>query len=157
MCALEYLKAHGDGKTRMLSILWFDFIITLVTIEYVLQSLLPRQHFYKPIKKCDLMEAAKETVSVISRLRERADSEVWNSGTYIIWRRCGTGNNIPSSTEQAVLENKDTAKMFPLTHLVSTGRGQCTNHSWTTCCSRSLHGLKIATWLSTSHRNNWWV
>ena len=155
MCALEYLKADGDGKTRMLSILWFDFIITLVTIEYVLQSL---QHFYKPIKKCDLVEAAKETVTLISQLQgERADSEVWNSGTYIICRRCGTGNNIPSSTEQAVLENKDTAKMFPLTPLVSTGRGRCTNHSWTTCCSRSLHGLKIATWLSTSHRNNWCI
>ena len=41
MSALEYLKADGDGKVRMLSILRFDFIITLATIEYVLQRLLP--------------------------------------------------------------------------------------------------------------------
>ena len=33
----------------------------------------------------------------------------------IIWRRCGTGSEIRSSTEQTVLENKDTANIFLLT------------------------------------------
>ena len=40
---LEYMEADGDGKARSALLLMqrFDFIITLVTIEDVLQSLLP--------------------------------------------------------------------------------------------------------------------
>ena len=45
--ALEYLEAGGNGKALiyMLSIQRFDFIITLVTIEHVLQNLLPLTTF----------------------------------------------------------------------------------------------------------------
>ena len=79
----EYLKADRDGKPRMLLILWFNFIITLVTIEYVLQSLLPLATFLQANYKCDLVEAAKETITIISQLQKRVDSEVWNRGPTI--------------------------------------------------------------------------
>ena len=62
----------------MLSIVRFDFIITLVTIDYLLQRLLPLT--FLQTNRCDLVEAAKETVPVISLLQERADPEVWNMG-----------------------------------------------------------------------------
>ena len=79
--ALECLKADGGGEARsyLLSIQRFDLIITLVTIEHVLQSLLPLTTFLQA-KQCDLMEAAKEVVTVISQLeQERAETEVWNT------------------------------------------------------------------------------
>ena len=45
--ALEYMEADGNGNAwiYMLSIQRFDFIITLVTIEYVLQNRLPPTTF----------------------------------------------------------------------------------------------------------------
>ena len=53
-------------------------------------------------KQCDLVEAAKEVVTVISQLQpQRADPEVWNTLCGIHWR-CGTGSEIRSSTEQAM-------------------------------------------------------
>jgi len=62
-----------------LSIQRFDFIIALVTIEHVLQSLLPLTTFLQA-KQCDLMEAAKEVVTVISQQeQQRADTEVRNT------------------------------------------------------------------------------
>ena len=79
--ALECLEADGNGKalSYLLSIQRFDFIITLVTIEHVLQSLLPLTTFLQA-KQCDLVEAAKEAVIVISQLeQERADTEMWNT------------------------------------------------------------------------------
>ena len=63
----------------MYSIHTFDFIIALVAIEHVLQSLLPLTKFLKA-KKCDFMDAAKEVVTVISQQeQERADTKVWNT------------------------------------------------------------------------------
>ena len=71
LSALEYLKADGDGKAWMLSMLRFYFIIILVTIEDILQRLIPLT--FLQVKHCDLVEAAKEAVTVISQLQESAD------------------------------------------------------------------------------------
>ena len=68
---LEYLEADRDGKTwsYLLLIQRFDFVITLVTIEHVLQSLelLPVTTFLQA-KQRHLVEAPKEleAVTVIS-------------------------------------------------------------------------------------------
>ena len=73
--ALECLEADGDGEARS----YYYFTITLVTIEHVLQSLLPLTKFLQA-KQCDLVAAAKEVVTAISQLeQERADTEVWNT------------------------------------------------------------------------------
>ena len=79
--ALEYLETDGDGKARsyLTSITKFDFIITLVTIEHVLQSVLPLSTFLQA-KQCDLLEAAKEATSIISVLQwGRDNQEAWDT------------------------------------------------------------------------------
>ena len=157
---LEYIlhEADGDGKARnyLLSIQRFDFIITLVTIEHVLQSLLPLTHFYKPNNVTSWRHQRKQIVSSPSCNKS---GQITRCGIHYR-RHCGIGGEIWSSTEQSVLENKYTAKMFPLTHHVSTWRGQFTNQSWTICCrkwTRDCQWLHVTTWLSTSHGNNWCI
>ena len=79
--ALEYLATDGDGKARSyaISIQKFDFIVTLVTVEHVLQSLLPLTTFLQA-KQCDLLEAAKEATTIVSLLKEqRADPTAWDT------------------------------------------------------------------------------
>ena len=108
MFALEYLRADEDGKARMLSILRFDFIITLVTIEYVLQRLLPLT--FLQAKQCDLVEAAKKAVTVISHLQDR--TEVWNVGGGLHymkalwnWQRNSKFNRASRAGKQSHCEN----------------------------------------------------
>ena len=152
------MDADGDVKARnyLLSIQRFNFIITLITIEHVLQSLLPLIHFYKPNNVTSWRQQRKQILSSPS-----CNKSGQTTRCGIHYRtRCGIGSEIWSSIEQSVLENKDTAKMFPLPHHVSTGRGQFTNHSWTTCCRKWTHDcqwLKVTTWLITSHGNNWCI
>ena len=56
----------------------FDFISTLVMFAHVLQSLLPLTTILQA-KQCDLVEAAKEAITVISQLQQdSADPDVWN-------------------------------------------------------------------------------
>ena len=79
--AFEHHEADGDGKARsyLTSITKFDFIITLVTIEHVLQSVLPLSTFLQA-KQRDLVEAAKEATSVISVLQwGRDNQEAWDT------------------------------------------------------------------------------
>ena len=52
--------------------------ITLVTIGHVLQSLLPLTTFLQA-KQCDLVEAAKEAVTVISQLQQERANPAWSN------------------------------------------------------------------------------
>ncbi|KAH3693848.1 hypothetical protein DPMN_081287 [Dreissena polymorpha] len=73
--SLEQLSAGGDAKASgyLLSVLQFDFIITLVVIEHVLASLVPLSKMLQG-KSCDLLKAATETRVVKDLIRnERAD------------------------------------------------------------------------------------
>ena len=60
--SLEQLAAGGDAKAHgyMLSVIQFDFIVTLVTIEHVLAAVVPLSTALQS-KTCDLLIAATET------------------------------------------------------------------------------------------------
>lgn len=79
--ALEVLEHEGDAKARSYrcSILKFDFIISLVAVEFIIQGLLPLNNMLQG-KCCDLIEAAKEARVLIAQIRaERADDLVWEA------------------------------------------------------------------------------
>ncbi|KAJ8297606.1 hypothetical protein KUTeg_024137 [Tegillarca granosa] len=79
--ALEVFEHEGDAKTRSYrcSILKFDFIISLVAVEFIIQGLLPLNNMLQG-KCCDLIEAAKEARVLIAQIRaERADDLVWEA------------------------------------------------------------------------------
>ncbi|XP_060568090.1 zinc finger MYM-type protein 1-like [Ruditapes philippinarum] len=68
--SLEDLGANGDTKAAAysLSVLKFDFIITLVTAEHVLAALVGLSTMLQQ-KACDLLRAATETRVVIATLK----------------------------------------------------------------------------------------
>ncbi|XP_033731590.1 zinc finger MYM-type protein 1-like [Pecten maximus] len=79
--SLEVLEHEGDSKARSYrcSILKFDFIISLVAVEFVIQSILPLNKLLQG-KECDLVEASKEAIVLIAQLRaERMDDDVWDA------------------------------------------------------------------------------
>ncbi|XP_033762649.1 zinc finger MYM-type protein 1-like [Pecten maximus] len=79
--SLEVLEHEGDSKARSYrcSILKFDFIISLVAVEFVIQSILPLNKLLQG-KECDLVEASKEASVLIAQLRaERMDDDVWDA------------------------------------------------------------------------------
>ena len=76
--SLEQLSDHGDAKARACrnSIMKFDFIITLVSAEYVLSGLVALSQLLQK-KTCDLIEAKQEAEVVIGQLNgERNDAIV---------------------------------------------------------------------------------
>ena len=87
-------------------VLVYHHINTLITIEHVFQSLLPQTTCQA--KQCDLVEAAKEAVTVISPSYKRG--QIQRCGIhYIKTLHVELATKIESATEVAVLENKDTA------------------------------------------------
>ena len=78
--ALEVLEREGDSKARSYrcSILGFDFIISLVVVEFVLQGVMPLNKLLQK-QNIDLIEAANESRVLIATFRaERADDAVWD-------------------------------------------------------------------------------
>ena len=71
--------ANLKARSYLLLIQRFDFIITLVTIAHVLQSLLPLTTILQA-KQCGLVDAAKGAITAIAQLQqERAHPEVLNT------------------------------------------------------------------------------
>ena len=71
----------GDSKARshLRSITSFDFIVSLVVCEHVLQATTALS-VYLQGKSCDLLEAVRESMSVIRILKdERNDDNVWQA------------------------------------------------------------------------------
>jgi len=80
MNSLEVLEQEGDSKARSYRccILKFDFVVSLVAVEFVIQGLVPLNKILQG-KDCDLVEAAKEARVLIAQIRaERADEAVWD-------------------------------------------------------------------------------
>ena len=77
VAALGYLEEDGDGKVRryLLSITNVDFIITLVTIEHVLQSLLPLTTFLQS-KQCHTTIVTTECLSGLALTHVHKDNKV---------------------------------------------------------------------------------
>ncbi|CAG2239243.1 unnamed protein product [Mytilus edulis] len=78
--SLENLEQHGDSKARSYacSIKKFDFIITLVAAQSILQPLVPLSEMLQR-KSVDLIEAVSESKVVIEQLnRKRNSIEAWD-------------------------------------------------------------------------------
>ena len=79
--SLQVLENEGDTKARAYrcSILKFDFIISLIVVEHIMQSLIPLTKMLQ-LKSCDLVEAARESKVLIEQLRaERNDGTVFEA------------------------------------------------------------------------------
>jgi hypothetical protein len=80
--ALKCLQNQGADKVGqfLASIMRFQFIIALVVAKYILHSTVYLSTFLQ-YTECDLLEAIKESKTVIEMLRaERQDESVWGFG-----------------------------------------------------------------------------
>ena len=80
------------------------------------------QHFYRPNNVTSWRQQRKQSLSPRSYDKRGQTLRCGKHCMKALW-------NWQPNSKQAMLENTDTSKMFPLTSHVCTGRGQCTNHS----------------------------
>ncbi|KAJ8312273.1 hypothetical protein KUTeg_009646, partial [Tegillarca granosa] len=79
--SLEALQADGDEKAsaRLAAILRFEFIIALIITDHILSGTVTLSNHLQSVK-CDLLEAVKESKTVIQMfMSERADDNVWDT------------------------------------------------------------------------------
>ncbi|KAJ8317225.1 hypothetical protein KUTeg_005129 [Tegillarca granosa] len=79
--SLEALQADGDEKAsaRLGAILRFDFIIALIITDHILSGTVALSNHLQSVK-CDLLEAVKESKTVIQMfMNERANDNVWDT------------------------------------------------------------------------------
>ena len=86
---MEQLSAGGDAKASgyLLSVLQFDFIITLVVIEHVLAALVPLSKMLQG-KLCDLLKAATETRVVKDLIRVILNVNTIQANINILFWQC---------------------------------------------------------------------
>ena len=124
------------GWTLPLSIQRFDFIITLVTLEHALQSLLPLTIFYKPNNVTLWRQQRKQSLSSPSYNKR---GQIQGCGMHCMKALWNWQRNLKFYRGSRAGKQTHCAKMFPLTPFISTGRGRCTHHSLTTCCREWTH------------------